>query len=77
MGQVNADLYFEDWFYRRCVGWELSFAWLPHRCYITNRLIWLEYAYRGMSILTGPGDDIVEYRWHDKMEHLIFKLKGD
>lgn len=71
------DTSWEDWFYRRCVGWELKFAWLPHRCYITGKFIWLKYAYKGMSILTGPGDSIIDYRWHDKLEHLMWKLKGN
>lgn len=67
----------DDWFYRNCLGWNLSFALWPRRCDITNCVIWLEYAYRGTAILTGPGDNIVEHRWHDKMEHLIWKIKGN
>ncbi len=66
-----------DWFYRLCVGWQLKFAWFPRRCYITKRIIWLERAYRGTGILTGPGEPIIEHRWHDKMEHLIWKIKGN
>lgn len=66
----------DDWFYRKCIGWRLSFAGWPRRCDITNRIIWLEFAYRGTAVLTGPGDNIVEHRWHDKMEHLIWKIKG-
>jgi hypothetical protein len=66
----------DDWFYRKCIGWQLRFALFPKRCDITNRLIWLEYAYRGTAVLTGPGDSIVEHRWHDRHEHIIFKIKG-
>jgi len=65
----------DDWFYRRCVGWEFKFAWWPTQCYITGRKMWLEYAYRGTSVLRGPGDSIIEHRWHHKHEHLIWKLK--
>jgi len=67
----------DDWFYRKCLGWELKFAVLPKRCDITDNLIWLKHAYRGTALLTGPGDNIVEHRWHDKNEHLIFKIKGN
>jgi hypothetical protein len=67
----------DDWFYRNCLGWYLSFALWPRRCDITNRLIWLEFGYRGISVLTGPGDPIIEHRWHNKMEHLIWKIKGN
>ena len=65
----------DDGFYRRCVGWELSFAWLPERCDLTGRRIWLKEAWRGTSVLTGPGEPIIEHRWHDRDEHLVFLLK--
>lgn len=69
----------DDGFYRRCVGWELSFAWLPERCDLTGQRVWLKLAYRGTSVLVGPGDPddaIIEHRWHDRDEHLLFLLKG-
>ena len=66
----------DDWFYRRCVGWELSFAWLPKRCDLTGKIIWLKEAWCGTGILTGPGESIIEQRWHDPDEHLIFLLQG-
>jgi hypothetical protein len=65
----------DDWFYRRCLGGELKFAIWPRRCDISNKLIWFKYGYRLIAILTGPGDDIIEYRWHDKIEHIIWQLK--
>ena len=62
-------------FYSRA-QWSMKFAILPHRCDVTKKIIWLEYAYRGVAIWTGPGDDAVETRWHDRHEHLIYALKG-
>ncbi len=56
--------------------WSMKFAMLPHRCSITKKIIWLQYAYRGVATWTGPGDDAVEVRWHDRHEHLISTLKG-
>jgi hypothetical protein len=61
-------------FYGRA-QWSMKFAILPHRCDVTKKIIWLEYAYRGVAIWTGPGDDAVETRWHSKFEHIIFQLK--
>jgi len=61
-------------FYTRA-QWSLKFALVPRRCDITKKLIWLEYAYCGRAVWTGPGDDAVETRWHSKHEHLIFQLK--
>jgi hypothetical protein len=56
--------------------WTLEFAWLPRWCDLTDRFIWLRWAYRGQAVWTGPGDDAVEVRWHDRYEHLIWVLKG-
>lgn len=57
--------------------WKLTFAFFPHKCYISNKLIWLTHAYCGTARWTGPGDDVLEHRWHTVEEHLIFKLKGN
>jgi len=57
--------------------WKLRFAWLPHRCMITNRRVWLEFAYCGTAMWTGPGDPVYETQWHNKQEHLIWALKGN
>lgn len=65
----------DDWFYRRCLGAELKFCLWPRRCDISNRLIWFKRGYRLIAILTGPGDDVVETRWHDKNEHILWQLK--
>ena len=62
--------------FRDRAQWTMEFAWLPHRCDITKRIIWLQWAYRGRAVWTGPGDDAVETRWHDRHEHLIYTLKG-
>jgi hypothetical protein len=62
-------------FYGRA-RWSMNFAILPHRCSITKKIIWLRYAYCGVAIWNGPGDDAVELRWHDRHEHLIWVLKG-
>ena len=67
----------DDWFYRNCIGWQLKFTWWPTTCDLSGRRIWLEYAYRGTSMLHGPGEPIIDHRWHDKNEHLIFKIKGN
>jgi hypothetical protein len=62
--------------FRQRAVWTLQFAWLPHYCDITQKLIWLQLAYRGRAVWTGPGSDAVETRWHDRHEHLIYILKG-
>ncbi len=63
-------------FYKKCLGWELKFTWLPKRCDITGEKIWLKLAYRGTAVWRA-GDNIFisEHRWHDKCEHIIWQLK--
>jgi hypothetical protein len=56
--------------------WYVEFAWLPKRCWISNRLIWLEKAYQGTAMWTGPGEPIFEYHWVNKDEYLVAKIKG-
>lgn len=63
-----------DPFYDRTIGTELKFAWLPQTCDISGKHIWLKFGYRLTRMILGPGDTIFEYRWHDKNEHLIWKL---
>ena len=62
-------------FYYRA-GWQLKFAWLPHRCINSNRIIWLRFGYLGTAVWTGPGTPVYEYNWLTKEEYLINKLKG-
>ena len=62
-------------FYSRA-QWSMEFAILPHRCDITKKIIWLRSAYCGVATWTGPGDNAVEVRWHDRHERLIWTLKG-
>jgi hypothetical protein len=64
-----------DHFYERMIGDEYKFAWFPETCHLSGKHIWLKKGYRLTRIITGPGDTIFEYRWHDKNEHIIWKLK--
>lgn len=64
-----------DFYNNGYLGAKLKFVWLPERCNISGKRIWLEYAYELTAMWTGPGDPIFEYRWHNKNEHIIWKLK--
>jgi hypothetical protein len=56
--------------------WYVKFAWIPRRCWISNRIIWLEKAYHGTAMWTGPGEPVFEYHWVNKDEYLVAKIKG-
>jgi len=62
-------------FYHKA-GWELKFAWMPHRCIRSGKIIWFKFGYMGTAIWTGPGTPVYEYNWHEEVEHLIWVLKG-
>ena len=65
-----------DPFKRRCIGTEYKFTLLPQTCHLTGKRLWLKNAYRQTAMIVGPGDTIFEYRWYDKNEFLIARLKG-
>jgi hypothetical protein len=63
-------------FKRRCIGWKLEFSFLPRRCFYTGKYLWFKRAYLGISMLTGPGEPIFEYRWCERHKYLFLKIKG-
>lgn len=63
-----------DPFYDRMLGTEYKFAWLPQTCDISGKKIWLKKGYRLTRMITGPGNAIFEYRWHDKNAHIMWLL---
>jgi hypothetical protein len=56
--------------------WKLKFVWFPKRCSNSGKLIWLKNAYKGTRMITGPGEPVFEYRWYEKHEYLLLKIKG-
>lgn len=71
MDQVQS---YDPFYDRMMLGAELKFAWLPETCHISGKRIWLKRGYRLTRMITGPGDTIFEYRWHDKNAHIIWQL---
>ena len=65
-----------DGFKLHCIGTELKLVLWPRKCYITNNILWFKNAYKQTAMWTGPGDPIFEYRWYDKNEFLLAKIKG-
>ena len=57
--------------------WERKFAWWPVRCSISNKVLWLTFAYR--QYLKWREDMFIRYAgtktWHDVQEHTIYLLK--
>jgi len=56
--------------------WKLCRVIWPKTCEITGRRLWPgTLAYRGIATWTGPGKPVIEYKWHDRQEHLMWQLK--
>jgi len=55
--------------------WRLRFMWWPKRSHITGRWLWLRFAYQGLAVWGGPGDAVIEFRYHAPVEHIIWQLK--
>ena len=64
-----------DGMFKRYAIWTRQFAWLPHRCELTQKWIWFSQAYCGRAIWSGPGTPVVETRWHRYDEHIIWELQ--
>ena len=56
--------------------WERKFCFLPHRCNISKKIIWLTYAMKGNArepwYVTS-----VETKWHRAKEHTMWLLRYD
>ena len=57
--------------------WDYKFVWWPRTCELSGKRMWLIHAYRGLRVITGPGEPVFTYFWHDAKEHLIWKLKSN
>jgi len=56
--------------------WYMSFAFLPHRCGISNKLIWLKYAYACTKSVNYGDGRYHDTTWRTREEHIIALLKG-
>jgi hypothetical protein len=75
MGAGYSAVPLEQMFYDKLIGEQLKFAWLPVKCSISGKSIWLTYGYKLTALYTGPSQPLFEHKWHDKNEHIIWKLK--
>lgn len=65
----------EDWGLQKAQNWQLKRCWRPETCFLTGVQLWGKKAYRGLRIITGPGEPIHEYYWVEKNEFILWKLK--
>lgn len=63
------------WELKHIKKWDLVFCLYPRTCTISKKLIWFKYCYKGIWLITGPGDPIKETYYIDKHEFILYKLK--
>lgn len=58
---------------------KLKFAFLPKKCALSGKTIWLTFGYRYVHKRKVRHDTDIYYdevhRWHDQIEHFIWELK--
>ncbi len=57
--------------------WKVEFAWLPHICAKSKKIIWLTYAYRGRRWVYDNVDRVTKVAWLSKRSYLIESIKGN
>jgi hypothetical protein len=57
--------------------WYEKFAFLPKKCSITGKRIWLRKGMKGVRMITGPGTPVFLYKWIDSKQFLLERLKGN
>jgi hypothetical protein len=69
------DIGWEEEAFHTHAYWQLRFLWWPKRSAITGRWLWLRQVYIGTRMITGPGDPVFLFRYHEPEEHIIWRLK--
>lgn len=60
---------------RKTRDWELKFCFLPYKCLETNKLLWLQYAYRGRKYRRYDTDIVLlTDKWMCKEEFIVLRL---
>ncbi len=56
---------------------EIKFAWLPKRCQLTNKWLWLRPAYRATRYWNGErAGAITEHRWFKCHDFLMWRIQN-
>jgi hypothetical protein len=57
--------------------WRMSFAFMPHKCIKSGKIIWLKFGYLGITDTSdfGSGHDY-KFEWVTKEEFVLMVLKG-
>jgi hypothetical protein len=51
-------------------------SWIPRRCVISDKILWLRKSVKLTRYITGPGFPVVMHYWISPKEHLLLELAG-
>lgn len=67
----------DDWlFYDRRIGTQRKFSWLPRRCYLSGKSLFLKKSVVVTGMVTGTGDIDFQLFWCDSKEFFLNEIKG-
>lgn len=68
----------DDFFtYRKeSISWKYTRCWWPKKSSISKKPLWGKKAYKGVLMITGPGDPVFITHWLSKEEFLMSRLRG-
>jgi hypothetical protein len=58
------------------VDWKYKLCLWPRKSSISRKILWGKRAYRGVLMITGPGDPVFITHWVSKEEFLLGRLRG-
>jgi hypothetical protein len=58
------------------IDWNIHFCLWPKKSVMSGKRIWFECGYRGVVMITGPGEPVFITRWLTKEEFLMSRLRG-
>jgi len=76
--RVIPDKLTEDAIYKlRRFYWSPAISIVGRRCFLSgNTIPWFSQAYKGIKIISGPGEDVVITKWATPEAVVFQKLKG-
>ena len=59
---------------QQITDWKLKFSFLPRKSHFSKKQLFGRYAYRGICMITGPGDPVIYEYWMSKEDFIVWQL---
>jgi hypothetical protein len=63
-----------DWGLSRAKDWKLILCMRPRTCFLTGKQLWGSRCYKGIRVITGPGEPVIEDYFIEKFEFMKWQL---